>query len=278
MIKDIKYIITDLDGTIAIKNFIITPKTIKIINNFQKKSNNKLIIATGRSDFMLKKYIEKLNIKMPIISCNGALIRDPNNNEILQKFTIENEIALKIIKKLLKNDLNVVIYTSNTIYSEDNNPRIESIKKYNKNQKIERYKINYKIVENIIDCINNEISILKILITLNKNEEKIIIKKIIDKYSNNELTFSTSQSNIIDITNKNANKGKGLKYICKKYNIKNNEIIAYGDNENDYEMLKEAGYAVVVKNSIPNLKTIANEIIDYAEKDSVAKHIEKNFL
>ncbi len=276
--KEIKYIITDLDGTIlkSTKNGI-SNNTIKIVNEFQKKYDYNLTIATGRHVNMIKEYIDKLNIKLPIITSNGALITNPKNNNVLNIFKINNDIFQKILKELksaLKID--IVVYSDKNIYLEKKSKRLNSIIHYNNNS-VKNYNIKYKIVNNILDTLNISDKILKLLITFNDKEKEVkIIKKIIKNYP--ELIITSSNDNLCDINSINATKGNALLKLTKILKIDINKIIVYGDNENDIDLFKKAKYSVAPDNAVLELKNFATEIIEDMKKDSVAKHIKKNFL
>ena len=57
--------------------------------------------------------------------------------------------------------------------------------------------------------------------------------------------------------------------------IKPEEMIAFGDDENDYEILQNVGKGVAVANAIPKIKEIADAITESNNEDGVAKYIEK---
>ncbi len=59
-------------------------------------------------------------------------------------------------------------------------------------------------------------------------------------------------------------------------NVANNDIVVFGDNYNDIDMLEKVGVGVVVKNAKPKVKDVADCIIGTNEEDSVIKYIEEN--
>ncbi len=277
MLKNkIKLIVSDLDDTLATSGFKISNTTLSTILKLQKKYNNIFTIATGRLDSMAREYIEKMEIILPIISCNGALIRDPISWNIISKTSIDNEICKKIIAEIRTNKIDVVIYTPEIIHGEKNSKRIASIKRYNNLKNHSRHLIKYEIVNNIVECINSEMEILKILVSMESEWDKKIIFKIVSKYQ--EVSISNSQSHIIDIVSTKINKGIAIKYICNSLKTKMENVLVYGDNYNDYEMIKIAGHSVAVANAVDDIKKLANEITESAVDGGVANHIQKNFL
>ena len=78
-----------------------------------------------------------------------------------------------------------------------------------------------------------------------------------------------------EVLPKNNNKGTGLKKLAEKLGIKQEEVMAIGDGNNDIEMLKFAGVGVAMGNGTKMAKDAANYITDTNENNGVAKAIEK---
>lgn len=94
----------------------------------------------------------------------------------------------------------------------------------------------------------------------------IIIKHMIG-YRGNRYT---------DITAQGVTKAEGVRQWCAMRGIKPEEVIGFGDGENDLEFLQTVGYAVAMGNASDELKAIADEVTDDCDHDGVATWIEKN--
>ncbi|MDE5910540.1 MAG: HAD family hydrolase [Lachnospiraceae bacterium] len=75
-----------------------------------------------------------------------------------------------------------------------------------------------------------------------------------------DVDMACSSPNYLEIFPKGMNKGKALRLICEKMNIKKEETIAFGDQELDIPMLEEAGTAIAMGNAIEELKSKADFI------------------
>ncbi|HFQ6573849.1 TPA: HAD hydrolase family protein [Listeria monocytogenes] len=85
-------VITDMDGTLLVKKGDqIHPLNKEVLMEWQK-NGKKLFLATGRLDLAILPFIHELNIKTPVISCNGGLVRDFTTGEILYKSNIELDL------------------------------------------------------------------------------------------------------------------------------------------------------------------------------------------
>ena len=88
-----------------------------------------------------------------------------------------------------------------------------------------------------------------------------IIERTINKYDGIKLRFWSGEwLKISEIYHVNTNKGKALEKIAQFYNINKDHIIAFGDADNDIELLKYAGISVAMKNGEKEIKEIAKMI------------------
>ena len=72
------------------------------------------------------------------------------------------------------------------------------------------------------------------------------------------------------IMEKNISKVVGMEKVLSHYQLTMNDVIAFGDSMNDYEILKAAGYAVAMGNAADGLKEIADYITDDVDKDGIS--------
>lgn len=82
----------------------------------------------------------------------------------------------------------------------------------------------------------------------------------------------------LEIVSKGIQKAMGVEKIAESYNISREDIIAFGDEANDYEMIQYAGHGVVMKNSIDCLKEISDDITLYSNhQNGLANYLDKYF-
>ena len=67
-------------------------------------------------------------------------------------------------------------------------------------------------------------------------------------------------------------------YIAKQFNIARQNIIAFGDEHNDLEMLDAAGRGVAMKNAIPAIKDVADDVTSVDnDHNGLAKYLQDYF-
>jgi hydroxymethylpyrimidine pyrophosphatase-like HAD family hydrolase len=111
-------------------------------------------------------------------------------------------------------------------------------------------------------------------------EEKVDkIYNVLSSKSGESLHLYRSKPTYIEMAPKQISKLTGMGVLLDRLypDIKLEDIIAYGDNYNDMEMLQHVGFGVAVANAKEEVKAIANEITDANIDDGVAKHLQKIF-
>lgn len=89
------------------------------------------------------------------------------------------------------------------------------------------------------------------------------------------LKITSSWENNIEIMSEGVDKGQAIKMLCEHLNIGRSEIMAFGDNYNDIEMLEYAGLGVAMGNSNDDIKEIADYVTDTNEESGFANAIFK---
>ena len=97
-----------------------------------------------------------------------------------------------------------------------------------------------------------------------------------------EIVLCRSKDTYLEITPEETNKSLALSRIIHQIpgflGIRPAEVMAFGDNHNDIELLSGVKYGIAVENSIPALKTIAYAVTGSNKEHGVALYAEKFFL
>lgn len=275
-----KLICIDMDGTLLNNNHEISERNKKAIKEATKRGI-KVAVTTGRLFASAKYYADIIGVKTPIISCNGAFIREREADSIIYESLLSLDQLKRIYEVINKYEISMVYFnTSNTVICEKIVPKNHGYKIMNERmgdldekvvfvEEID-FKDAFKLYENKIlkaICIENKEEKLKDLF---KAKEEL--KKYDDLY-----VVSSSKSNF-EVMNKGTSKGKAVEVLANKLNIKREEVMAIGDSENDLSMIEFSGLGVAMGNSEEFLKSRADYITDINEEDGVAKAIEKFIL
>lgn len=255
-----KLVISDLDGTLLYSRDIITEYTIKGIQKLIDKGIE-FVIATGRGKEGVLDILDKLKVETYLICNNGATIYDKKGNCIYEK-SIEKNLAIDILKTIRKNNFFYNAFFRENFYKS----------KDDFNDKIKRPHFKKHLLNS-----EEEIGELHKIVIFESEENILYINKILRDKFNNDVQITISSPNCIDIVPKGCNKGVGIDILANILKVDKNDIIAFGDGENDIDMLQKVGHPVIMENAQEILKQqIKNKTLKNTE-DGVIKYLEKYF-
>ena len=263
----------DLDGTLLKDDNTISNETY---NTLKKLSNDGYLItiSTGRSMIGIPEEIKKMNFIDYFITSNGASCINKNYKHI-----IKNWIKYNDIKEIIKDSNFLVEYLIDGnwyIHSND----IKQIQNIIDDKKIVDYILaTRKIISKEFYLEDSNVEVEKINLNFSKDNYKYALDQINDFVKKNKNIRSwTDKKHKIDLYNVFATKGNALKQLANYANVKLNEIIAFGNDNNDLEMLKYAGYSVAMKTGNDDLKKVANIVSKCDNNNDGVEKFLKKFL
>ncbi|WP_049342465.1 HAD-IIB family hydrolase [Metamycoplasma hominis] len=254
----------DMDGTYLDlprkKQIMISEKNVEVAKDFNNRGIP-VILSTGRGN---SKFVLDLTNKInaPFAVCqNGGVIVDKNNN-VLKRHEINPDTLKSIIEILIAQKMFFIFNSGDTIYGTKTKFRIARawLKKLNK--------VTYDEIQSLP-------ATTKIL-TFGKSKKGII--KLRDELLNAFHDISThivSKGYSIEISDINANKGIGDRFVCDLLNIDYKEAVHLGDSGNDVVTQKYLGGFVAMKNSTKNVKQKADYVGYSYKKSGVAKTLQE---
>lgn len=261
-----KLLCSDLDGTLLSTKSDVSKATIAQINRLKKKMRINLVSARMPSGM---RYIqEDLGITdQPIICYNGALVKQEET--VLHSVTIPPEIARRIyiLCEPLKIDLG--LYTFDEWHVPQTSERVEKEIKYTKTNPI------FKPTLDSIDFWRERnLGVHKIMLMGTKTSANQIMP-VLQSTFDSTLNIYRSNDTLIEIAPKSVSKLSAIKKLLKP-NESLADVIAFGDNYNDMEMLEQVGCGVAVANGREEVKQVANAVTLKNTEDGVAHYLARH--
>lgn len=287
-----KFIAIDIDGTLLNSNGELSKRNIETIKRTVNKGV-KIVLTSGRVTDSVKMIASQLDVDRYMICDNGASIYDTLEDKLIYSSTIDKETALRILNTCVNNNIYYMIFTSKEIIVKDLRHMALAFYKQRHNCNDEatgvaqiRYggleyvkKINDSIVR-IVVC-DQDRPIFNSIVNRMKEYDSVelisaphVSNKII-KEGDRDILISYSYAELLP---KDANKWTAIKKLTTMFNIKDNEIIAIGDNFNDIEMIKNAGLGVAMNNGSPVAKEVARVVAPSNDQDGVAMVLQQYVL
>lgn len=253
-----KMIVLDLDGTTLRNDKTVSEETIKTLLECRKEGNT-ILFATARPPRDAYKYVPQPLRDNPIICYNGACIISSEKLNVLYKKEISKEDVLKLLDIIEKYGYsNMCVEVNDALYSNfDTTDFFGNAKNCIVDLKTMDFEAAYKV----IICSKKEIT-----------------KDVVQEFPKSCKGIITDNGTLCQIINSQASKWKCVSSLAEKLNINKEDIIAFGDDYNDIDMIKNAGIGVAMGNAQEDVKSIADYVTDTNINDGVAKYLNKNIL
>lgn len=253
-----KYLIAmDLDDTLLNYKKEISLKTKKCLEELFNNGHI-IVIVTGRIFDACYDVVTKLGFANYMVTDSGSLIYDVIGNKIIYKREL-SKINMKKIIRLYNNQMEYIEFSDEHYYY-----------KYSKNI------INHcglsKNIDNIDDFINKNNVIHSSIKMIDYHDNKKIIQKINEKSLNlNVIEMKSSGRDVkwLELFQKGISKFEAIKYLCRKEMIDKNNIICFGDNYNDIDMICKSKYGVAMGNAIDDIKKVAKYVTKSCDEDGI---------
>lgn len=260
----VKLVLVDIDGTLLNDKGIVSSKTIEAISKL--KSKNILFgIATGRTPFAVKHLIKDWGIADYvdiIMGFNGGSYLNLKNNTIKSCYLLDGKNIPVILNDFKQFDFNAGIYDQESFHVLREDNMVIDIAYKNK---------LLLVVDDLGQYYDSKIE--KLLFIAKKEE----VDKMVDYYkklSNLKYRAVRSTQTLLEFLNPELSKGKGIKQMCQDLNIPLDNIITFGDEMNDYEMIRDY-IGVAMGNAIPEIKKVAKYITKSNNEDGIADFLIK---
>lgn len=260
-----KLIAVDLDGTLLDDDKNIPEDNVNLMKELID-SGYEIVIATGRRYWEAKNLIKDIDRPMVILANNGNIVRDLKDDRLLIKKYLDIEDFKKVVKESRKRGLYPLIIVDDYENGIDVVVEIGNASEFH-NIYLSRAKERYKEVEDYLKA--EDLNILSVVYAGDKNDMEGLYDYINERYPNvyksHLMENIQAAEALLEIMNPLGDKWLSLLDYAKEKRIDQSEIIAIGDDNNDAEMIKNAGLGIAMKNGSQLVKSIADII---TEKDN----------
>ncbi|MGL5246234.1 MAG: HAD family hydrolase [Mycoplasmoidaceae bacterium] len=279
-----KLIIADLDGTLLNNKSELTEKTIKVIKKINELGHI-FCISTGRPLRSAIKFYNQLGLNTIISTLNGGVLSNPsdkNFNDLF--FTFHKDVLKRILFDKTVQDLTnyIVVESLNSTYLISKKEDLKINQKFLNKFHIDKKTLIHTSDSDSLFIEEKIIQPVSVLISTTKeNIDKISfsIKTILNTFVIrvwDDVGDKKNEKVIIELNTLFSTKGTSMKYLSSFYGRQLNRIYAFGDGENDLEMLKSSENAFAMKNAAASVKLISYKITGKSnDNDGVALQLMK---
>lgn len=261
-----KVLCSDLDSTLLSTKDDVSDFTIKEIKRIQQTI--RVILVSARMPSAMYYLQKRLGIEQhPIICYNGALIL--HGDKKLLSIPIPSAILRGVFKMSSPLDIDLGIYSDDIWFVPKTSERVEKEIRHTKTQPtLQPTEVTLSLLQ--------VSGAHKVMLMCNKESADQIIPRLENKFSD-DLNIYRSNDTLIEIAPKSVSKRSAITHILKQSETLK-DVIAFGDNYNDIEMIEAAGCGVAVANARAEVKAIADYVTLANTEDGVADFVKKHLV
>jgi Cof subfamily protein (haloacid dehalogenase superfamily) len=223
----------------------------------------RVLLVTGRMFQSVRPYARAAGIADPLVCYQGAAVVDPGTGEFLAHEPIPVELALEAIAAVSEAGFPLNCYVDDELYVAELSPEAD---RYAAFQNLRIHEVG-----DLSSWLDRDPTKL---VVVGASEELDVLEASMHERFDGRLHISKSLPIFLEFSREGVTKGSGLAYLAGLLGFSAERTVAFGDGENDVELLEWAGYAVAVENAHPRLAGLADLVCPPAEEEGVAQVIE----
>jgi Cof subfamily protein (haloacid dehalogenase superfamily) len=262
-----RLIATDLDGTLLRADRTVSARTAATLARMSAEGRQ-VVLVTGRPIRWLQLVYDHLDSPVPAVCANGAVVYDPVEDVVLRADPLAPELLAEVARRLRAEVPGVSLAVEVTDGREMRHEADYPI----------RWDHRHEAVR-MIDAPEELLSApaVKLLARAGSRDPDVFVQVVAGALAGLAEATHSSYSGLVEISAAGVTKAAGLAWLCTRYGVTADEVIAFGDMPNDLPMLSWAGRAVAVANAHPAVLEVADEVTLTNEEDGVAAYLEKLF-
>lgn len=273
---EIKAVFFDIDGTLINDSRTVLKSTEKAIHSL-KEQGILVGLATGRGPFFVRPFMEQLQLDFAV-TYNGQYIF--SRDKVISATPIDKQHLQQLIAYARKNRKEIALGTRDGVFGS----RIMSFGLSPVSQWSSRF-VPKKLVKSVTNGFNRLIGkvvpqntqelsalsrqpIYQVLMLATPQESEQLAEQF------PELKFTRSSPYASDIINQGTSKLEGIKRIGEEFGFDISQVMAFGDSDNDLEMLSGVGLSIAMGNGTSKVKEIAKHTTSSNSQDGIHRALE----
>jgi Cof subfamily protein (haloacid dehalogenase superfamily) len=257
----------DLDGTVLRRNLKITQGTVAALQSLRERGM-RLVVATGRRFEEAREHARRLGFaeRDPLICYGGSMVRRMNGETLLHR-KLPGSLGIEVLEWAAARDLHARVFLDGRIITSPDTPAAQD--------HLRRY------VEPTVCVVDSPADWLR-----NSTEEptKLVIVDRPDDIGGwlgeaqtafaGRLFVTRSLPHYVEIGSLQGTKASALGFLCERWGIEPERVLAFGDADNDIDMLRFAGHGVAVGGMTGEVREAADRVVPGVDEDGVAGYVE----
>lgn len=263
----VRLVAFDLDGTLIGPDLEVRPRVREAIAAMLHAGVAGCIV-TGRMYRAALPYARTLRFHAPIVCYQGAAIVDPQADAVLFDAPLEHAVVAEVIAATRADGMHLQLYRNDRYYCQERN-RFSDL--YAQLSRVE------PVIVPSLEATFAYSDATKAVVIADPPDAQRYAERLTALLG--ERAYVTrSYPQFVEVMNASVDKGRALGLVANHLTIEMQEVVAIGDAWNDAPLLRAAGFGIAMGSAPPELKSLADAVVEDVENDGVATAIERYVL
>jgi Cof subfamily protein (haloacid dehalogenase superfamily) len=252
----------DLDRTLIGEDAVLHPRTKAAIAATRARGIH-VVIVTGRMFRSARPYALEAGLEDPVVCYQGAVVAEPVSGHWLRHVPIPLELARETIAAVNDEGFGLNCYVDDDLYVAEITPEA---RRYADFQHLELHAVG-----NLLDWLDKPPT--KLVVIEDPNVLDGLKQRMIERFDG-RLYIAKSLPYFLEFASPDVTKAAGLDFLSDHLWFARERTVAFGDGENDIELVDWAGYGVAVANAHERVKEVADFVCPSVDEEGVAQVLE----
>ena len=264
----IRLIATDLDDTLLDASAALTERTRRALDAAMALGCG-ITLSSGRMMEAMLPFAERIGVNAPMLLYNGAMIYDHNTDETLFAPRIPYETALGIVKLAEGLGYYIQLYPGKNYYCTE---ILDYTRAYARQINVPATPVGMPMAE----WLSQNPSDMQKMLIIDTPEGADRIQATLREAFPHGACYLKSKPHYLEIAPEGVDKGRSLAFLAEHLGLTPDEVMAFGDGQNDVPMLRYAGAGYAMANACPQALACTPLIAPPNAEDGVAQVIEQH--
>ena len=263
-----RLLLFDLDGTLLTPERSIRPANVALFAELMA-SGIRVGLATGRAPRSALPHARQAGVNGPLVLFNGSMVWDVARAQAMYQKSLPLEDALAVMEIALEHRVHVNTYMDDEIW-------IAGVTDTSRRSEL-KDGVPHRVMDDLVERVRAGGRAPVKLMLIDEDQPVMGLEAEIREVLQSECTLVNSEPSYLEIMAPGVNKGSALVEIHREYGIAPGEVIGFGDQHNDRELMVTCGLGVAMGNAHPAIKGLADIIIGDNASDAIAEFLRDGF-
>ena len=256
-----RVVASDFDRTLVWTDTLLHERTIAAMRRAHD-AGVPVIVVTGRMVKSVRQALEPAGVAAPVIAYQGAVVTDEEGHWLRHE-PIPLELAREIVAVVGEEGYSPNVYVDDELYVADDTEAARTYASLNR--------VDYHVVGPLLDWLRDPPTKLVCVGDPGALDE---LEPRMKARFGDRAHIAKSLPHFLEFAQAGVTKGAGMDFLAERLGFTKAETVAFGDGENDVELVEWPAYGVAVANAHARVKAVARWVCPPAEDEGVAQVIE----